>query len=56
MTKKETEKTDFDLQTALAECPKPEWYKKAFLKTMDTSKNKNQKDLIKAFKTYGELK
>ena len=29
MTKKETEKTDFDLQTALAECPKPEWYKKA---------------------------
>ena len=37
MAKKE-KKSDFDLETALAECPKPEWYKKAFLKTVDTSK------------------
>lgn len=52
--KKETE--TFDLQKALEECPKPDWYKKAFVVTMDLSKVKSQKDLIKLFKEYGELK
>ena len=57
MAKKQN-KTDevFDLQKALEECPKPEWYKKAFLKTMDTSKIKNTNDLNKLMKTYGEMK
>lgn len=55
MAKKE-EKAKFDLETALAEYPEPEWYKKAFLKTMDTAKIKSQSDLEKAFKTYGEMK
>ena len=44
MAKKE-KGNDFDLQTALDECPKPEWYKKAFLKTVDTSKIKSLSDL-----------
>ena len=61
MAKKEKEEKavksdDFDLDKALEECPKPDWYKKAFVKVMDTSKIKNQNDLIKAFKTYGEMK
>ena len=61
MAKKEAktekaDKVDFDLETALAECPKPEWYKKAFCITMDTSKIKSQSDLNKAMKTYGEMK
>ena len=55
MAKKE-KKSDFDLETALAECPKPEWVKKAFLKTIDVSKIKNESDLKKQFKTYGEMK
>lgn len=55
MAKKETEKV-FDIEQALKECPKPEWYKKAFTKTMDCSKIKNDNDLKKAFKTYGEMK
>ena len=56
MVKKETKQNDFDLQTALAECPKPEWVKRAFLKTVDTSKIKSLSDLKKQFKTYGEMK
>ena len=59
MAKKEKEekpKADFDLDKALAECPKPEWYKKAFTKVMDTSKIKNQNDLTKLMKEFGEMK
>ena len=58
MAKKEKKEAEekFDLTAALAECPKPEWYKRAFLVTMDTSKIKSKSDLSKAFKTYGELK
>lgn len=55
MAKKE-KGNDFDLQTALDECPKPEWYKRAFLKTVDASKIKSLSDLKKQFKTYGEMK
>ena len=55
MAKKKTEEA-FDLDTAIEECPKPDWYKRAFLITMDTSKIKSENDLIKAMKTYGELK
>ena len=55
MAKKE-EKNSFDLEKALSECPKPEWYKKAFTQTMDTSKIKNEKDLIKLMKEYGAMK
>ena len=53
---KKKEETAFDLTQALSECPKPEWYKKAFLITMDTSKIKSQDDLIKAMKEYGGMK
>ena len=53
---KKKEETAFDLQEALDECPKPEWYKKAFMITMDTSKIKSQDDLIKAMKKYGGMK
>ena len=56
MAKKNEAKEEFDLEKALSECPKPEWYKRAFLVTMDTSKIKNQNDLNKAMKTYGEMK
>lgn len=55
MAKKE-EKATFDLQAALAECPKPEWYKKAFCKIMDTSKIKSQADLNKMMKDFGGMK
>ena len=54
MAKKE-EKATFDLESALAECPKPEWYKKAFLITMDTSKIKSQEDLMKMMRAYGAM-
>lgn len=54
MAKKEN-KDSFDLEQALNDCPKPEWYKTAFLKTMDTSKIKTESDLIKLMKKYGEL-
>lgn len=54
--KKEEKKEEFNLEQALKECPKPEWYKKAFCVTMDTTKIKSQNDLIKAMKTYGEMK
>ena len=58
MAKKEKKEAEekFDLEKALSECPKPEWYKKAFLVTMDTTKIKSKSDLSKAFKTYGEMK
>mgnify|MGYP007012484283 CR=1 FL=1 len=60
MAKKETNeekpKADFDLEKALEECPKPEWYKKAFTKVMDTSKIKNQNDLTKLMKEFGAMK
>ena len=56
MAKKEKESDSFDLETAIQECPKPEWYKKAFLKTVDVSKIKSLSDLKKQFKTYGEMK
>ena len=54
MAKKKEEET-FDLEQALSECPKPEWYKRAFLITMDTSKIKSQEDLVKMMKTYGAM-
>ena len=57
MAKKEKKKAEsFDLEQALEDCPKPEWVKKAFLKTIDASKIKNESDLKKQFKTYGEMK
>ena len=61
MAKKETKeekqtKSEFDLEKALEECPKPEWYKKAFTKVMDTSKIKNQNDLNKLMKEFGAMK
>ena len=57
MAKKEKKKAEsFDLEQAIKDCPKPEWYKKAFLKTIDVSKIKNESDLKKQFKTYGEMK
>ena len=55
MAKKKTEEA-FDLETALAECPKPDWYIRAFCKIIDTSKIKSQDDLIKQMKQFGEMK
>ena len=55
MTKKK-EKTSFDLEEALRECPKPDWYITAFCKIMDLSKIKSQDDLIKQMKTFGAMK
>ena len=46
----------FDLTKALSECPKPDWYVKAFCKVMDTSKIKSQDDLIKEMKKFGAMK
>ena len=54
--KKQKKAEPFDLEQALEDCPKPEWVKKAFLKTIDVSKIKNESDLKKQFKTYGEMK
>ena len=58
MAKKKTEEKAkaFDLEQALADCPKPEWYKKAFLKVMDTTKIKSEADLIKLMKEFGGMK
>ena len=55
MAKKKTEeKTEaFDLEQALADCPKPDWYKRAFCKIMDVSKIKSEADLIKMMKEFG---
>ena len=55
MAKKKEETEAFDLEKALAECPKPEWYKKAFCITMDTSKIKSYEDLVKMMKRYGAM-
>ena len=57
-TKKEAEtsKDEFDLIKELEDYPCPDWYKKAFLKTYDTSKIKNRNDMEKAIKEYGEMK
>ena len=61
MTKKKEnvkkEKSEpFDLEQALNKCPKPEFYKEAFIKTVDVTKIKNKSDLIKEFKKYMEMK
>ena len=59
MAKKKTEEVKaeaFDLETALNDCPKPEWYKRAFVKVMDTSKIKSEADLIKLMKEFGGMK
>ena len=53
MVKKKEE--TFDLEKSLAECPKPDWYVKAFCITMDLSKIKSQDDLIKQMKIYGAM-
>ena len=56
-TKEEkTPKEEFDLIKELEDYPCPDWYKKAFLKTYDTSKIKNRNDMEKAIKEYGEMK
>ena len=56
-TKEEkTPKEEFDLEKELEDYPCPDWYKKAFLKTYDTSKIKNRNDMEKAIKEYGEMK
>ena len=56
--KKTEEKTvdDFDLEKELEAYPCPDWYKQAFLKTVDTSKIKNRNDMEKAIIKYGEMK
>lgn len=54
---KKTEKAEsFDLTKALEDCPKPDWYKRAFIRTMDISKIKSESDLVKLMKKYGEMK
>ena len=56
-TKKEVEdKSEFNLMEELEAYPCPDWYKKAFLKTMDTSKIKNRNDMERALHDYGEMK
>ena len=56
MTKKntnDTKKTEaFNLEEALEDIQKPEFLKRAFVKTVDTSKIKSQSDLEKEFKKY----
>ena len=61
MAKKKTEKKqeandEFDLKKELETYPCPDWYKKAFLKTVDTSKIKNRNDMERALHDYGEMK
>ncbi len=53
---KKKEETAFDLTKALEECPKPDWFKRAFVKVMDISKIKSQEDLIKLMKEFGGMK
>ena len=55
MAKKKEETESFDLEKALEECPKPDWFKRAFVKVMDTSKIKSQDDLIKYMKKFGAM-
>ena len=52
---KKNEET-FDLDKALSECPKPDWYVTAFTRVMDLSKIKSQDDLIKEMKKFGAMK
>ena len=56
MTKKntnDTKKTEaFNLEEALKDIQKPEFLKRAFVKTVDTSKIKSQSDLEKEFKKF----
>ena len=59
MAKKKTEKKEdnkFDLKKELDAYPCPEWYKKAFVATVDTSKINSKSDLDKAIQKYGEMK
>ena len=62
MAKKKTEKKEveekieFNLKEELEAYPCPDWYKKAFLKTVDTSKIKNRNDMERALHDYGEMK
>ena len=49
-------KEEFDLMEELKECPKPEFFKRAFLRCVDTSKIKSKADLGKAFKKFGETR
>ena len=55
-TKKEEEKSAFDLEAELEAYPLPDWYKTAFTLTVDTSNIKNKSDLDKAFEKYGAMK
>jgi hypothetical protein len=55
-TKKEEVKDEFNLEEELEAYPCPDWYKKAFLKTWDTSKIKNRNDMERALHDYGEMK
>ena len=48
--------TAFNFEQALEECPKPDWYKRAFTKVMDVSKIKSENDLKKAMKEFGGMK
>jgi hypothetical protein len=56
MANKKNDDKDFDLLQALEDCPKPDWYKIAFVKVMDTSKIKSQTDLNRLMKKFGEMK
>lgn len=56
MANKKNDDKDFDLLQALEDCPKPDWYKTAFTRVMDTSKIKSQTDLKKLMKKFGEMK
>lgn len=54
MSKKKDD--DFNLEEVITECPKPDFVKRAFVRTVDTSKIKSKSDLVKEFKKYEELK
>ena len=46
----------FDLDEELKLYPKPEFFKRAFLKTVDTTDIKSKSDLDKALKKFEEMK
>ena len=52
MTKKEN---NFDLDEELKLYPKPEFFKRAFIKLTDTSNIKSKSDLDKALKKFEEM-
>ena len=54
MAKKEDK--DFNLEAEIEKIQQPDWYKKAFVRVMDTTKIKSKSDLDKAFKEFGEMK